>query len=102
MDSVSIFKYAKKCILHSRGMYIICQYIKTQGAGFILHCTEKWCLKWIKMVLGLSIKIKYLKSTANMRMKQKLTALSIPNIIIVTKNKQDQTCEPGRVAIASG
>ena len=31
-----------------------------------------------------------------------LTALSMPNIIIVTKNKQDQTCEPGRVAIASG
>ena len=31
-----------------------------------------------------------------------LTALSMPNIIIVTKNKQDQTCEPGSVAIASG
>ena len=31
-----------------------------------------------------------------------LTALSMPNIIIVTKNKQDQICEPGRVAMASG
>ena len=31
-----------------------------------------------------------------------LTALSMPNIIIVTKNKQDQTCEPGSVAMASG
>ena len=31
-----------------------------------------------------------------------LTALSMPNIIIVTKNKQDHICEPGSVAMASG
>ena len=50
----------------------------------------------------LTEKSRFKEHIGSVHEEKKLTALSMPNIIIVTKNKQDQICEPGRVAMASG